>query len=704
VEGLAEIVAQFLMESHDDLERVERDLDALDRDAGARDRVFRTVHTIKGTAGFLAFTRLEALAHAGESLLARLRDGVQPVTPDAVAALRATVGGVRALLAAIERHGSEGDVAVDAILGAVHAQLNAPAAEPPERAQPRRPAPEPVQGQRRPLGEMLVASGAAAPADVGSALQRQLEGDHRKLGTILLEEGKAAPAAVLDALHAQAPGRRAGGGGVGVDAGLLDSLTAIVGELVLARNQLVHGVLETGDPALARSAQRLGALTGELQEAVTRARMQPIEQIWSALPAVVRDLSGSLGKQVGLVLHGTETELDRGLLEALREPLTRLVRDAVERGIEEPASRVAVGKPPEGTLTLRAYHEGNHVALEVADDGAGLDVDRGLRQGVEHGVERIGGTVTVDSAPGEGTAWRLTIPLTLAVIQALTVECADQRYVVPQVAVQELVFIDGRSTRIEHVAGAPVYRLRGAPLPLVRLDRAVGLDPGGEHGVYVMVLQAEGRRFGLVVDRVLDTEEVVVKAPHGGDAGLYDGATILGDGKVGLILDVPALARRSRLGADPRPPGAPSRAAAPGERFLVAAVGERRVAIPLDATARLEEFPAGRVEASTAGEAVRYGDRTLPLVRLSDLLGGPRAEAAGDTLSVVVYAEGGRSAALLVDRVVEVVENPAGGDDALVGTAVLRQRVAELLDVRRAILAADPDPSREPADDELVAR
>jgi len=774
VEDLGEIVAEFLMESHENLDQIDRDLVDLEQEPNSRElisRVFRAIHTIKGTSGFLAFGRLERLTHAGESLLSRLRDGVQPVTPATITTLLATIDGVRSLLAAIEEHGDERDIDVDDLISAVHDQMNAdaPAVAPAapdataERVpldEPTRPAPEPVEGQRRPLGEILVESGAAQASDVGSALQQQLEGDQRKLGTILLAEGKAQPAAVNEALQAQAPKRSVSDSAIRVDVDLLDGLLNLVGELVLARNQLVRGVMETGDSSLIRVAQRLGMITSELQEGIMKTRMQPIDHIWSKLPRVVRDLATSLDKQVQLVMEGKETELDRSLLEAVKDPLTHLVRNAVDHGIQEPAVRIAAGRPAEGTLTLRAYHEGGHVAVEVADDGAGLDVERIAGKAVENGIitadqvsamdrrdimalvfqpgfstadtvtnvsgrgvgmdvvktniERIGGTVSVDSTPGEGTVWRLNIPLTLAIIQALTVDCGDQRYVIPQVAVLELVFIDGQSTKIEYASGAPVYRLRGKLLPLVRLDRALGLDVGADQGVYIMVLQADGRRFGLVVDRVLNTEEVVVKALNSRfkEIGMYAGATILGDGKVGLILDVSSLARRSNLSKDSERENVAGSArggipSGSGERLLVTAVGERRVAIPLDAVTRLEEFPRDRIERAGSREVVQYRGQILPLVRLSHLLGAYSEEPAGDTVSVVVYSEGGRSVALVVDRIVDIAENSSSArrdaeEDGLIGTAVIQQRVTELLDVRRAILAADPNFYREGATDVLV--
>jgi len=503
---------------------------------------------------------------------------------------------------------------------------------------------------------------------------------------------------------------------------------------------------------MTRTGQRLNLITSELQESVMKTRMQSIEHLWAKLPRVVRDLSASCGKQVRLAMEGRETELDRSLLEAVKDPLTHLVRNAVDHGIETPEARVKAGKPAEGVLTLRAYHEGGHVIVEVSDNGAGIDpeivtniaVKRGLitrdqaghmerreilnmlfKPGfstakavtkvsgrgvgmdvVKTNIERIGGAVDVESTLGVGTTWRLTIPLTLAIIQALTVECGDQRYVIPQVAVHELVYLDGQAGRvIENAMGAPVYRLRGNLLPLVRLDQTLGLSGASitDQDVYVAVLQAEGRKFGLVVDRVLNTEEVVVKplTARFKDIGVYAGATILGDGRVALILDVASLARRSHLatGGSDKTESEPGSAVHGGgsaiDRLLIAGVGGHRVAIPLDMVTRLEEFAVDKIERSGNREVVQYREQILPVVRLSNLLGAYEGVDQVDPMPVVVYTERGRSVALAVDNIVDIVEEELDvrrdfGDDGLLGSAVIQQRVTELLDVRRAIAAADP--------------
>jgi two-component system, chemotaxis family, sensor kinase CheA len=330
----------------------------------------------------------------------------------------------------------------------------------------------------------------------------------------------------------------------------------------------------------------------------------------------------------------------------------------------------------------------------------------------------------VESTLGVGTTWRLTIPLTLAIVQALTVECGPERYAIPQVAVHELVFLDGTAgSKIENVSGAPVYRLRGRLLPLVRLDQALGLPASSENGSgYVAVLQADGRRFGLVVDRVLNTEEIVVKplTARFKDIGVYAGATITGDGRVALILDVQSLARRSHLSAESAEQVARQESqeqqarAGTGDQLLIAGIGERRVAIPLEMVTRLEEFPIDKVERVGNREVVQYRDQILPLVRLAHLLGAP-TPTDEQSVPVVVYTERGRSVALAVEKVIDIVEDLVETrsdlqDDGLLGSAVIQQKVTELLDVRRAILAADPmfyasaPEAREPQpSDELVA-
>ncbi|MGI5236619.1 chemotaxis protein CheW [Dactylosporangium sp. CA-139066] len=776
---LGDIVQEFLVESHENLDQLDRDLVALEAQPGSRDllsSIFRTIHTIKGTSGFLAFNRLERVTHVGESLLSRLRDGAQEMTPATTDALLRMVDTVRGLLSEIEENGQEQPGDDSEVVAAVNACItddSAPKAAPAARAAAKpaaAPAPEVVVVEQQPVEVVVVeevvavveapaspppsAAPPPAPTAPPSAAAPPPAAAPPTAAPPPPAPAPSAPAGAKPAAAAE-PGddavsrRSVADQSIRVDVDLLDKLMNLVGELVLTRNQLVRAIGSVADPGMTRTGQRLNLITSELQESVMKTRMQAIDHLWSKLPRVVRDLSSTFGKQIRLAQEGKETELDRSLLEAVKDPLTHLVRNAVDHGIETPEDRVAAGKSPEGTLTLRAYHEGGHVIVEVRDDGGGIDPDKIARIAVEKGIvsrdqlaamdrrevlglvfrpgfstakavtnvsgrgvgmdvvktniERIGGAVDVDSVVGQGTTWRLTIPLTLAIIQALTIECGAERYVIPQVAVHELVYLDGQSGRVvEHAMGAPVYRLRGKLLPLVYLDDTLGLARDGEHDtdVYVAVLQAEGKRFGLVVDRVLNTEEVVVKplTSRFKDIGVYAGATLLGDGRVALILDVASLARRAHLASGGERTDADTTVRRGGDnadRLLIAGVGDRRVAIPLDMVTRLEEFPVERIERTGSREVVQYRDQILPVLRLSHLLGAYETEP-GPTVPVVVYTENGRSVALAVEKIIDIVEEGLDdsrrdfGDDGLLGSAVIQQRVTELLDVRRAILAADP--------------
>lgn len=760
VEGLDDIVEEFLVESHENLDQLDQDLVALEQDPRSRDRlssIFRTIHTIKGTSGFLAFNRLEEVAHVGENMLSRLRDGALELTPHRTSALLEMVDCVRALLASIEANGGEGGVDVAPAVAVLSAALeDVPAPVTPE--------PAAARTTFLPTADALVAELPVLPAPVLDvpavalpAAAAPAEVPVEVPGEVPMET-PAAPAAepALPEVDAegkgQQPGRRAvADSTIRVDVNLLDALMLLVGELVLTRNQIVQYVGRQTDQDLVRASQRLNLIASELQEGVMKTRMQPIDHIWSKLPRVVRDLGLQCGKNVRLEMEGRETELDKTLLEAVKDPLTHLVRNSVDHGVEASPARVAAGKPAEGVLTLRARHESGQVVVEVADDGAGIDpakvgakaVERGLLTAdalsrmsptdilqliflpgfstaaavtnvsgrgvgmdvVKTNIESIGGTIEVESVPGRGTCTRLRIPLTLAIVPALTIECAGDRYAIPQISLQELVALDAEkaAAAVEEVGGASVYRLRGELLPLVRLADVLGLPSDRHDGhVVIAVLRSEGRRFGLVVDRVINTEEIVVKAVGGQmkAIGLYSGATVLGDGAVALILDVQALARRALRPEtaerqESRKNVTAAAASTERQRMLLAAIGGgRRVAIPLDTVTRLEQVRSETVERVGSREVVQYRGAILPIVRLDRHLG---AFGGGEreVLEVIVYADHGRSVAIVVEEILDIVDGEANvhsdiDDLGLLGSTVIGDRVTELLDVRAAILAADP--------------
>jgi two-component system chemotaxis sensor kinase CheA len=517
--------------------------------------------------------------------------------------------------------------------------------------------------------------------------------------------------------------------------------------------------------------QRLNVLTTELQAGVMKTRMQPIGNIWSKFPRLVRDLAVACKKQVRLDMDGRDTELDKTIIEAIRDPLTHTVRNAIDHGIESPEERKAAGKHPEGRLILHAFHEGGKVIIQITDDGCGIDPQRVRAKAIKTklltdeeaeqmsdpelvslvflpgfstadkvtnfsgrgvgmdvvrtNVEKIGGTVEIESQVGKGTIVKLKIPLTLAIIPALTITCGGERYAIPQVNLLELVSLDAELARlgIEYVHDAPVYRLRGQLLPLVYLNRQLGVPERGEQAaaenVNIVVLQADERQFGLVVDAIHDTQEIVVKplqkqlkAIHA-----FSGATIMGDGRVALILDVMGLAQRARVLSDMRVrtiSEAPAAAEPVRERrsiLLFATADGARMAMPLSSVARLEEFPRSALEKIGSRHVVQYRDEILPLIDIARVLrpkrhgrdegkrgsnGTLKHAAASDAVQVVVHSAGERRVGLVVGRILDIVEDTftartGSNRPNVLFTAVIQERVTEFLDVDGMIRAAAPD-------------
>jgi two-component system chemotaxis sensor kinase CheA len=782
-----EIIKEFLVESYENLDQLDRDLVVLEKDPTDRPRlasIFRTFHTIKGTCGFLRFAKLEAVTHVGENLLSRLRDGRLLLNAEITSALLALVDAVRAMLACIEATGQDGAEAYTALItqltrlaggsepGACHA-FAAPQApglasdqpgaakachpsSPGASSQPAAPNPPAAEASHRQptagkVGDILIKRNLVRPEDLDRALNQQESGDPRRIGEILAELGAVKMEDVLEVLQAQADSRTSGVSdqNIRVDVALLDKLMTLVGELVLARNRLLQLTATQKDNTFVSTCRRLNVITTELQEGIMKTRMQPIATIWNKFPRVARDLALSCGKQVQIELEGEETELDKAVIAAIKDPLTHLVRNAVDHGIEAPAVRQAQGKPVEGRLSLRAFHEGGQVHIEIRDDGGGIDVahikkkarERGLitrdqaermsdrellhliflpgfstadkitnlsgrgvgMDVVKTNVEKIGGIIDVQSQPGQGTTIKIKIPLTLAIIPALIVTTGGDCYAIPQFSLLELVRLEGKQAcrSIEKIHTTPVYRLRGELIPLVYLDRELKVEGARftDHGqaVHIAVLQADNRPFGLVVDHIMGTEEIVVKplTKRLKRIPLFAGATMRGDGGVALILDVPGLAQcagvisevRNRAEAEKDPkPVEPNQVR---QTLLLLGLGpEHRLAIPLPQVTRLEKFIASAVEKTAQQEVVQYRGQILPLIRLATLLNGevPSAPPGQDLLQVVVYSERGRSVGLVVDRILDTVETvvelrDSGKRPGILGSAVIQERVTDLLDL-----------------------
>ncbi|MCC5949421.1 MAG: chemotaxis protein CheA [Nitriliruptoraceae bacterium] len=766
-----EIVGEFLVESYENLDRYDEDLLVLEKDpsdAGVLDSLFRTIHTVKGTSGFFGFGELESLTHVAENLLGLCRDGRAQVSREVASVLLATGDAVRAILTTIESTGEEGtpdNASLKAELerlyavatGAAEASDTVADVEVANLADATADTAEAEEAKR--LGEMLVEGGHASEDEVVIAAAEQALGDGRRIGEILAEDSGIDEDVVESTARDQ--GRSSGRGladtSIRVDVGLLDELMNLVGELVLARNQIVQLVTQDQESEFAGASQRLNLITTELQEGVMKTRMQPIGNVWNKLPRVVRDLSLACGKQVELEMIGQDTELDKTIIEAIKDPLTHLVRNAVDHGIEDPDVRTAAGKAEIGKLRLRAYHEGGQVNIEIADDGAGIDAERVKAKAIANGVitadqasrmpdreawnlifaagfstaeavtnvsgrgvgmdvvrtniERIGGTVDVHTEIGAGTTFKVKIPLTLAIVPALVVSSAGDRYAIPQLSLLELVRLEGEAARsgIELVHGAPVHRRRGQLLPIVDLSSELATGGPSLHErevISIVVLHADGHQFGLVVDEIHDTQEIVVKplGSHLKEASLFAGATIMGDGRVSLILDVVGIAQRARVLNEGRERAALGEqeerlaAAAAAERatLLLVEVGDdRRAAIALSDVERLEEFAASDLEWSGSQEVVQYRDDILPLLRLGDALGVGGFAQPDASLNVVVHTIEGRMVGIVVGRILDIVDQEirfdgGSGHGPLLGSAIVQERVTDVVDVNALVAANDP--------------
>jgi two-component system chemotaxis sensor kinase CheA len=717
-----ELLKDFLAETNERLDTVDVSLVSFERDPGNADilaSIFRLVHTVKGTCGFIGLPRLERLSHAAETLLGQFRDG-RPVTAEAVSLVLSTIDRIKQILQGLETGGAEppgGDddliVALDAMVAGRPAAVPPPPAEAPERA----PAPAGTMPQRaRALAEPPAAG--QTPAD-----------------------------------------ERAGGQAASIRVALptLEHLMAMVSELVLTRNQLLDIARRSSDEAFKGPLQRLSHITAELQDGVMKTRMQPIAQLWKRFPRYLRDIGAELGKSVELRLAGAETELDRQVLDLIRDPLTHMIRNAVDHGIEPPHDRVARGKLAHGTISLSAWHEGGTITIEMSDDGRGIDLAAVRRRAAERGlageaelerhtdaqlakfifhpgfstavavstlsgrgvgmdvvktnVEEIGGSVAVRTVPGQGTTFTIKIPLTLAIVTALLVESAGLRFAIPQAAVQEIVRVgEGADSRMEQVQGAPVIRLRERLLPVVRLSGLLGLADAGQApgSGLVIVMKLGSFSFGLGVDGVFHAEEIVVKplCARLRRIPFFSGNTILGDGSVILIVDPNAVARV--LGAEDLQSaalaGAGEEAAEDEETgsrlpLLVFRAGPGAPkAVPLSLVSRLEEFEVGEVQRDGERVVVPYGGGLMRLIPARPDV-SPRESGRQP---VLVFAIEGRQCGVMVDAIVDIVDETLTislpeQDGELIGSAIVRGRPTDILDVAalmaRAGFAGPPRPA-----------
>ena len=764
-----DLLREFLTETNESLDTVDNQLVRFEQDptdAKILDNIFRLVHTIKGTCGFLGLPRLEALAHAGETLMGKFRDGM-PVTAGAVTLILSSIDRIKEILAGLEATETEPEgTDVDLIeklhemAEGKHAEaapvMAAPVVEAPPVAPAAPAAPAVAQGTlveqvleralrpgevslddlerafRETATEVEPAAPVAAPAPVAKAAEPE--------AAPAAKEPKAKKkAAVAETAEVQESDKIANQS-IRVNVDTLEHLMTMVSELVLTRNQLLEISRRNEDTEFKVPLQRLSNVTAELQEGVMKTRMQPIGNAWQKLPRIVRDLSGELHKQIELEMHGADTELDRQVLDLIKDPLTHMVRNSADHGLETPAERSAAGKPEQGTIRLSAYHEGGHIIICIADNGRGLNTERIKAKAIQNGlvseadlekmteaqihkfifapgfstaaavtsvsgrgvgmdvvrtnIDQIGGTIDIKSVAGEGSSVTIKIPLTLAIVSALIVEAAGDRFAIPQLAVVELVRARANSEhRIERIKDTAVLRLRNKLLPLMHLKKLLKIDDGTssdpENG-FIVVTQVGSQTFGIVVDGVFHTEEIVVKpmSTKLRHIDMFSGNTILGDGAVIMIIDPNGIAKA--LGAA----GSASRELADDHATAQAMSGEQLTsllvfragsnqpkAVPLGLVTRLEEIATDKIELSNGRYMVQYREQLMPLVQMD----GVTVQTSGSQ-PILVFADDGRSMGLVVDEIIDIVEERlhievAGSQSGILGSAVIKGQATEVIDV-----------------------
>ena len=721
-----DLLREFLTETNESLDVVDSELVRFEQEPNNAEilgRIFRLVHTIKGTCGFIGLPRLEALAHAAENVMGKFRDGA-PVTADAVSLVLTTIDRLKAILVELEATnaepaGTDGDLIV---------QLEQMALDGSALALPRE---ELTFGTLSPqVLERPLRPGEVSLDDLERAFRETAGPDERK------NDRRESDRRIGERRHPDTVAN--GNQTLRVSVDTVERLMTMVSELVLTRNQLLEIVRRHSESEFKVPLQRLSNVTAELQEGVMKTRMQPIGNAWAKLPRIVRDLAQELGKEIELEMHGAETELDRQVLDIIRDPLTHMVRNSADHGLETTEDRLKAGKPAKGTIRLSAYQASGQIVIEIADDGRGLNVSKIRRRALEAGlisegdhlseaqlhkmifapgfstaekvtsvsgrgvgmdvvktnIDQIGGTIDLKSTPGRGSTFSIKIPLTLAIVPALIVRAGGERYAIPQVGVVELVHRGANAKLVEEINGALVLRLRDKLLPLLSLSRLLKLRERNEaeDDSFVVVMQVGTSLFGIVVDDVLHTEEIVVKpvAASLRDIKVLGGNTILGDGSVIMILDPNGIAdsigatREERTIDDlaAKADALADDSVKPVSMLLFRAGSGAMKAVPLSLVTRLEVIDIRKIEHSSGRPMVQYRDGLMPLVPAD---AGAKL-VAGGTQPLLVFTDGGRSVGLIVDEIVDIVEDRleikvSSDTPGVLGSAIIREQAAEVIDV-----------------------
>ncbi|QDT37824.1 hybrid sensor histidine kinase/response regulator [Stratiformator vulcanicus] len=735
-----ELLQEFLAESWENLARLDQEIVRLEHETGNAellDSIFRTIHTIKGTCGFIGLVNLGTVTHSTENVLGKMRERELPVTRETISLVLKAVDAIKALLEGIEATNSEPQTDHTRLL----AQLDAMATGTDLESE--------SDGDEVTVESPIDSVCAASQADLeeSSEADGSLSSDQRISDSVWDSQSAAA-----DPSSTETGRRTAADLSIRVNVDVLDGLMDLVGELVLTRNQLLQLARADEESQFGKPITHLNRVTSDLQEGVMKTRMQPIGNAWSRLPRLIRDLEQTTGKSLRLQMSGSETELDRTVLDAIKDPLTHMIRNSADHGIETREARRAVGKQECGTIRLEAHHEGGHVIISIADDGGGIDPEKIKRKAVDRGlitfpdaerlseqdalqfifhagfstaekissvsgrgvgmdvvrtaIEEIGGTIDLNSIVGVGTTIRVKIPLTLAIISALIVESGGECFAIPQLGIVELVRVSAEdSSRIEQINGKKVLRLREHLLPLVHLGEVLDLESretsDDQTCLNIVVAQIDDMRFGLTVDEVFDTEEIVVK-PLGRllrELPFYQGTTILGDGRVIMILDVAGIATSSgafdgTVGKPlPTPDENPDTAGVITTLLLFDPGHGRTMAVPLGLVARIEEFPVDRVEQTGEGPVIQYRGTLLPLLPMDN---GSHPVVDSATQPVIVFTEGDCSMGLMVREILDIrevmfsIERPSR-IPGILGTSIVDGKATEIIDAQHYVTSATPE-------------
>ena len=744
-----EILKDFLVEAKEGITKLEEEFVELEKDPENVEilkSLFRSMHSLKGASGFFGFKSLESIAHFSEDILAKLRDGLLKPEPEIIDMLLQAVDQIKYIVAHLEEHKQE--PVDDRVLEFIVALSNFT-----EKLKKRVEGKEEKKEPEEPKVEKIdLEKNAEEKPEPGSNKTEEKEEKEEKeesagISPQLVREDKKEekPKEKFQDIPGVVPSKELTETHVKVDVHLLDQLMNLAGELVLARNRVVQLASKFHDADLQRSVQTLSMVTSELQEAIMKTRMQPIGTVFNKFPRIVRDLSRQLGKKVNLKLEGTETELDRSIIEAIKDPLTHLVRNSIDHGIELPEERVSLGKPEEGLLVMRAYHEGGQVVIEIEDDGRGIDVEKIKRKAIEKGlldpreaermsekeilllifkpgfstaeqvtqvsgrgvgmdvvktnIEKLGGTIELNTMKSKGTTVRVKIPLTLAIVPALILTSQGQRFAIPQVSLRELVAINPEKDLLK-IGNTDFFRLRGEIIPVLSLSKVLN-RPQQSQEKNLVILNAGDRFFGLLVDQIYDSEEIVVK-PLGRwfkNIPLYSGATIMGDGKLALILDIVGLMKMLGVALEELEKGLAEEKVLTIEEtqfILIFEVGKDNFAVPLALISRLDKVKSDQITTIGGKEVLLYKGKVIPILRIENYLPISYPEY-GEEVSVLFFTEREKTVGIICSRIVDTLETTLEVDTTIyqqpgvIGHRIIHDRTVLFLDIFKIIEMFDPE-------------